>query len=76
MTGYYAHFVRNYADLDASLSDLLKKEYTWQWIERDQSAIKGFKTAPTSAPVLVYHDFTRPFSYAMDASDIEISTVL
>ena len=76
MTGYYACFVYNYADLAALLSDLLKKECTWQWTEWEQSAFEGLKTALTTAPVLVYPDFTHPFLYATDASDIAVGAVL
>ena len=61
MTEYYACFVYNYANLAAPLSDLLKKEYTWQWTEQEQLAFEGLKTALTTAPVLVYPDFTHPF---------------
>ena len=41
MTGYYAHFVHNYNDLAALLSDLLKKECTWQWIEGNSQHLKA-----------------------------------
>ena len=76
MTGYYACFEYGYADLDDLLSDLLKKECTWQWTEWEQSEFEGLKTALTTAPVLVYPDFTHFFSYATDASDIAVSAVL
>ena len=75
MTGYYAFFVHNYADLAALLSDLFKKDCTWQWIEWEQSAFEGLKSALTIAPVLVYPDFTQPFLYATDPSDIAVGTV-
>ena len=76
MTGYYECFVCNHADLAAPLSDLLKKECTWQWIEWEQSAFEGLKTALTTEPVSVYSYFTHAFSYAMDALDIEVRTLL
>ena len=75
MTGSYAHFFHNYADSDTPLSDLFK-ESTWHWTEWEQLAFKGLKTALSIAPVLVYLDFTQPFSYAMDGSDIAVSAVL
>ena len=54
----------------------LWKESTWQWTEWEQLAFEGLKTALTTAPVLVYPDFIHPFSYATDASDISVGTVL
>ena len=66
----------NYADLAALLSDLLKKDYTWQWTEGEQSAFEGLKTALTTTPILVYPDFTHSFLYTTDASDIEVGAVL
>ena len=41
-----------------------------------KSAFEGLKTALTTAPILVYPDFTHPFSYSMDASDIPVGAVL
>ena len=76
MIGYYAQFVYNYADLAAPLIDLHKKESTWQWTEREQSAFESFKTTLTRAPVLEYPAFTRPFLYATDAPNMEFSAVL
>ena len=76
MTGRYAYFVCNYADLAAPLSDLLQKECTWQWTEWEQAAFEGLKAALTIAPVLVYPGFTHPFSYAMDVYDITVGDVL
>ena len=76
MTGYYACFVRNYADLTAPLSDLLKKDYTWKQTEGEQSEFERLNTALTIAPVLVYPDYTCPFSYSTDASDIAVGAVL
>ena len=68
--------MHNYADLAAPLSYLLKKECTLQWTKWEQTAFEGLKTALTTAPVLVYLDFTHLFLYTTDASDIAVGAVL
>ena len=54
----------------------LRKSVLGSGQSREQSAFEGLKTALTTAPVLVYPDFTHPFLYAMDASDIAVGAVL
>ena len=62
--------------LAAPLSNLLKKESTWRWTEREQLSFEGLKTALNTAPMLVYPDFTHPYPYATDASSIAVGVVL
>ena len=74
--GWQPKTLLQHTDLAAPLSDLLKKKSTWQWRELEQSSFEGLKTALTTAPVLVYPDFTRPFLYVTDTSDIAVGAVL
>ena len=69
-------FLCNYANLAATFSNLLKKEYTWQWTEQEQSAFEDLKTALTTAPMLVYPGFTHLFLYSTGASNTTVGTVL
>ncbi|CAB0032348.1 unnamed protein product [Trichogramma brassicae] len=53
MASYFRRFVRNFAQIAAPLSALLKKDTKFAWGEKQQSAFDEIKTILSSRPVLI-----------------------
>jgi len=75
LTGYYRRFIKGYAFLAASLTDLLKSN-AFQWSETTTLAFQSLKAALTSEPVLALPNFDLPFELETDASGNGIGVVL
>lgn len=75
LSGYYCHFVHDYAFISSPLSDLLQKN-TFIWTPAATKAFKDLKYALIHIPVLQFPDFNYPFEIHTDASTIGISVVL
>lgn len=73
--GPYRRFIRDYTKIASSLTNSLKKE-RFKWLEHTEEASKAFKTAISSALVLVLPDFNLPFELECDASGNRIRVVL
>ncbi|KAL6421494.1 hypothetical protein ACFW04_011246 [Cataglyphis niger] len=58
------------------LTDLLKKNNTFNWQQRQTEAFNILRNALCSEPVLQYPDFTKPFVLTTDASGYAIGGVL
>eukprot|EP00741_Cyanophora_paradoxa_P020368 tig00021247_g19660.t1 len=65
---YYRRFIKGFSNTAAPLTSLLKARTPWAWGDAQQAAFEALKEALTSAPVLRYPDFTRPFILQTDAS--------
>ncbi len=87
--GYYRRYVKGFAQVTSPLQDLLgpaqkKKRKTpqeraqWKekWTEEAQVAFEGLKARLTSAPILGYPDFEKPFVLETDASLKGLGAVL
>lgn len=74
--GWYRRFVRNFATVSASLTDMLQKNRKFVWSEAAKSAFEELKDSLCSAPVLHNPNFSRPFSIQCDASQHGIGAVL
>lgn len=59
----------------APLTDLLKKDYPWDWDIKAQSTFEALKKAVVEEPVMALHDYSKSFEVQTDASDFTIGGV-
>ena len=76
LASYYRKFVRDFAKIAKPLSDLLKKSVSKIWDEHCYRAFGELKRRLTSAPVLKFSEFNKPFEVYTDASDFAVGGVL
>lgn len=76
MVSYYRRFIKNFAHIAEPLHKLLQKGSLYKWNERCQVAFDTLKEKLTSAPVLKYPNFSKPFTIHTDASNFAIGAVL
>jgi hypothetical protein len=76
LAGYYRRFIADFSAIAKPLTDLLKKEKDWKWKEREQTSFEMLKSKMTSAPLLQYPDFSKPFIVTTDASGYAIGAIL
>jgi RNase H-like domain found in reverse transcriptase len=76
MTSYYRKFIKSYAKIASPITALLKKDVKFIWTEQCEEAFDTLKKALTSAPILAFPKFNRPFILATDSSDFSIGYVL
>jgi len=58
------------------LNKLLRKKFIYQWTEEQQEAFENLKKCLTTAPILAYPNFERPFIVYTDASTAAIGAIL
>lgn len=76
LAGYYRKFIKHFAILSKSLSDLLRKDAVFVWSSVQSEAFSVLKQALCSAPVLAQPDFSLPFHIETDACGTGIGAVL
>ena len=76
MSGYYRPFIAGYAKLAEPLTRLLKEGQPFVWEVEQGSAFNSLKLALTTAPILSFPDFHKPFVIACDASDVGLGAIL
>lgn len=74
MAGYYRRFVPNFGSLMAPLTRLLRKSEAWKWTDEQESAFEHVKSLLSERPLLVYPNFTQPFTLETDASVIGLGS--
>ena len=68
MAGYFRRFIKEFSLIARPLTKLLQKDSMREWTPECQVAFDKLKEALTTAPVLVYPDFNKPFYIECDAS--------
>ena len=78
LTGYYRHFVKDYASMAVPLTNLIRKECpeVVVWTEDCNKAFNTLKNVLTSTPALTSPDFERTFILQTDASNYGVGAVL
>ena len=80
--GYYCRFIPKFAQVACPLSKLTsgenvgKKKAAIKWDGKCQQAFDDLKTLCTTAPILVYANFTKPFKLHTDTCGTGLGTVL
>jgi len=73
---FYHRFIKNFAKMSKPLSDLTKKDCTWNWGIEQQNAFEVLKKAFTTAPVLRIPNDKDFFKLSTNASDFVTGAVL
>ncbi|XP_059066505.1 uncharacterized protein LOC131048153 [Cryptomeria japonica] len=74
---FLGHIVgHGYSRIASPLTDLLKKNRSWKWGEKQQSAFDTLKAKLTEEPVLALPKYSKPFEVQTDASDFAMGGVL
>ena len=76
LASYYCKFIRNFASIVRPLHRLTEKGRPFKWTSEYESAFHELKQRLITAPILIYPDFSRPFSLDTDASNDGIGAVL
>ncbi|CAF4948257.1 unnamed protein product [Pieris macdunnoughi] len=76
LVSYYRRFMPDFSNIAKPLTSFLKKDQIFSWENQQQLAFELLKEKLTSAPVLSYPDFTKPFILTTDASNHALGVVL
>ena len=72
LASFYIRFVPNFSTLASPLNELVKKNLTFTWGERQEQAFSLLKEKLTMAPVLGLPDFSKTFELECDASRVGV----
>lgn len=76
LSGYFRKFIPGYSVTAAPLTDLLKKNSAFVWVNKHEDAFKKLKTALTSDAVLGGYDHRLPTYLHTDACGIGLGAML
>lgn len=76
MAGWYRRFIRNFSEITAPISELLKKNIKFEWNVEREKAFNQIIIALTTAPVLANPDYNLPFEIQADACKQSCGAVL
>lgn len=76
LAGYYRRSIPNFSKIAKPLTQLLKKDVAFKWLENQENAFNALKTVLTTEPTLQYPDFSQPFNLTTDASEYAVGGVL
>jgi hypothetical protein len=73
---FYRRFINGYSKICRPINDLLKKGNKFAWEKPQQEAFEELKRRFTSAPLLAWPDFTKPFTIETDSSGFARGAIL
>ena len=76
LTGYYRRFIEGYAEIAKPLSQLLKNNVPFIWVNNEEKSFQDLKERLITEPVLIFPDFFKPFIVMTDASGYAIKGIL
>lgn len=76
LAGYYRKFIQNFSKISSPLTELLKKDVSFEWTTRQEQAMNELKQAIMTAPVLINPDHKLPFTVVTDASGFAVGAAL
>ena len=76
LAGYYRRFIEGFSKIAKPMTELLKKNQKFLWMEACENSFNELKTRLTTAPVLTLPDIYRSFDIYCDASRRGIGCVL
>jgi len=76
LASYYRRFVRHFAEIAKPLHRLTERGREFVWTLECETAFATLKNRLSSAPILTFPDFSKPFLLDTDASQEGIGTVL
>lgn len=68
LAGYYRRFIEGFSKIARPLTQLLKKDKSFEWSDKCEKSFQELKTRLTSAPVLVLPGCQKDFQVYCDAS--------
>ncbi|XP_068240734.1 uncharacterized protein [Palaemon carinicauda] len=78
LTGYYRHYIPDYATIAAPLTDLIKKSQpnVVNWSLCHQESFEKLKNILSSHPIVKLPDLTKDFVLQVDASNVGLGAIL
>jgi hypothetical protein len=76
LAGYYRRFIEGFSKIARPMTELLKKEKKFAWMENCERSFQELKQRLTTAPVLTLPDIHRDFVVYCDASRQGLGCVL
>ena len=76
LANYYCQFIKDFASINKSLHDMVKKDQKWDWTEKQEKVFGELKERFTKELVLAVPDLDKKIRIEVDASDYAIGEVL
>jgi len=75
LASFYRRFVPNFSTLVSPLNELVKKNVTFTWGERQEQAFALLKVKLTKATILTLPNFSKTFELQCDVSVVGVGVV-
>ena len=76
LAGYYRRFIENFSKIAKPMTELLKKDTKFQWMEECEASFQELKKRLTIAPVLILPDIRKDLKVYCVASRLGLGGVL
>ncbi|CAH0723337.1 unnamed protein product, partial [Brenthis ino] len=76
LTSFFRRFIKNFAIIARPLTDLLKKNFSWNWTDQQENSFITLKSKLVERPILALYDQKLETELHTDASKIGIAGIL